>query len=338
MVQRDPAKRIPKFLGTDATLIGTYTISDAAVALFPAVVVLLIVQVLLPNSVTIGGYPLQTLTLPLAGLAVLVGALFVFLTPGYTSSIEWIGIYLGWLRSSNEHDFEDAKQYTQLARLHPAHDALERTDGAFVGMIQVDPPTMALATDAEWSKQATAFAGVLNSTVEFPIQLYSTTQDFPVEEYLAHYDDRLDDPDIKNNPKLARLIEAYRSWSAEDVTNRQMTIRDHYVIVPVTPREVQFDQKSILQQLARLPILGAFLSAWFAPRVIDEQQAMFDELDSRIRRLEGGLREIEGCGTARLSAEESLAVLGQFWTQDDYEAQRLDALTRTRPVTGEATP
>lgn len=336
MAQRDPAKRIPKFLGTDATLIGTYTISDAAVALFPAVVVLLFVQVLLPDSLTIGGYPLQTLTIPLAGLAILIGALFVFLTPGYTSSIEWIGIYLGWLQSSNEHGFEEAKQYTQLARIHAPRDALERTDGAFVGMIQVDPPTMALATDAEWKQRANAFADVLNSTVEFPIQLYSTTQDFPVEEYLSHYDERLEDPDVVDNPKLARLIDAYRSWYAEDVTNRQMTIRDHYVIVPVTPHEVQFDQESLAQQLASLPVIGTLISAWYAPRVLDEREAMFEELDSRIRRLEGGLREIEGCGTTRLSAEESLAVLGQFWTQEEYEPEMLDALARTRSIIGEA--
>jgi hypothetical protein len=30
-----------------------------------------------------------------------------------------------------------------------------------------------------------------------------------------------------------------------------MAIRDYYVIVSVTPREVQFDQESIVQQLSR---------------------------------------------------------------------------------------
>ena len=203
-------------------------------------------------------------------------------------------------------------------------------------MIQVDPPTMALATDEEWQQRASAFSSVLNATVEFPIQLYSTTQEFPVDEYLAHYEDRLDDPDVKNNPKLARLIDAYRSWYADDVASRQMTIRDHYVIVPVTPQEVQFDRESLLQQLTGVPVVGALISAWFAPRLLDEQQAIVDELDSRLRRLEGGLREIEGCGTTRLNGEECLAVLGRFWTNEEYDPKTLDKLTRTRPIVGEA--
>jgi len=336
MAHRDPEKRIPKFIGTDPTLVGNYTITDAAVALFPAVMVLLTIQMVVPASFSVAGYTAETLAIPLAIGAVAIGALFVWLTPDYTTSLEWITTYAGWLQRSTEHTFEEATQYTQLERLHSEHDAIERTDGAFVGMIQVDPPTMALATDEEWHQRANAFSSVLNSTVEFPIQLYSTTQEFPVEEYLAHYEDRLDDPDVKNNPKLARLIDAYRSWYADDVASRQMTIRDHYVIVPVTPAEVQFDRESLLQQLTRIPVIGTLISAWFAPRVLDEQQAMFEELDSRLRRLEGGLREIEGCGTTRLHGEECLAVLGRFWTNEEYAPKTLDRLTRTQPVVGEA--
>ncbi|MFC6863073.1 hypothetical protein ACFQGE_06305 [Halomicroarcula sp. GCM10025817] len=332
MSHRDPAKRIPKFLGTEATLFGTYTLSDAAIGLFPGVVVVLLLQVVLPDSLTVGGYALQTLTLPLAGGAIVVGAVFVYLTPSYTTSIDWITTYMGSLRAPDEYDVEAAKEQTQLERLHPEHDAIERTDGAFVGMVQVDPPNMALATSEEWQERADAFADVLNTTVEFPVQLYSTTQDFPVEEYLAHYDDRLDDPDVKANPRLAGLIEAYTAWYEDEVDTRQMTIRDHYVIVAVTPREVQFDSESLLQQLAGVPILGLFITAWFAPRLSDERQAMFDELDSRLRRVEGGIREIDGCDVRRLDAHEALGVVGNFWTNEGYRTETLDQLARRSPI------
>ncbi|QIO24260.1 hypothetical protein [Haloarcula sp. JP-L23] len=332
MSHRDPAKRIPKFLGTEATLFGTYTLSDAAVGLFPGVVVILLLQVVLPESLTVGGYAIQTLTLPLAGIAILVGAVFVYLTPSYTTSIDWIATYLGSLKTPDEYDLEAAKEHTQLERIHPEHDAIERTDGAFVGLVQVDPANMALATSEEWAEQADAFSDFLNTTVEFPIQLYSTTQEFPVTEYLAHYDDRLDDPDVKANPRLAALIEAYTEWYENEVESRQMTIRDHYVVVPVTPMEVQFDSESLLQQLATLPVLGLFVTSWFAPRVADERQAMFDELDSRLRRVENGIREIEGCDASRLNAHESLGVVGNFWTQEEYATKTLEQLARRRPV------
>ncbi|WP_254272324.1 hypothetical protein [Haloarcula marina] len=332
MSHRDPAKRIPKFLGTEATLFGTYTLSDAAVGLFPAVVVVLLVQVILPESLTVGGYALQTLTLPLAGGAILVGAVFVYLTPSYTSSIDWVGAYVASLRAPTEYDVAAAKEQTQLERIHSEHDALERTDGAFVGLVQVDPPNMALATSEEWGERADAFADFLNTTVEFPIQLYSTTQAFPVEAYLAHYEERLADPDVRANPKLAGLIDAYTTWYETEMDARQMTIRDHYVVVPVTPAEVQFDSESLLQQIAAIPLLGLFVSAWFAPRLADERQAMLDELDSRLRRVEAGIRDIEGCGAKRLDAHEALGVVGEFWTNETYRPETLSQLARGTPV------
>ena len=88
MAHRDPAKRIPKFIGTDPTLVGTYTITDAAVALFPAVLVLLAIQMVVPASFSVAGYTAGTLAIPLAIGAVAIGALFVWLTPGYTNSLE----------------------------------------------------------------------------------------------------------------------------------------------------------------------------------------------------------------------------------------------------------
>jgi len=45
-----------------------------------------------------------------------------------------------------------------------------------------------------------------------------------------------------------------------------MTIRDHYIVVPVTPAEVQFERESVTQQLAKLPVVGLLVQAWFAPR------------------------------------------------------------------------
>jgi hypothetical protein len=334
MHDRDPAKRIPKSIGTDAKLLGKYTLTDAAVGLLPGVLVVLVTQAILPASLELFGYSIQTLTVPLAGVAILVGGIFVYLTPAYVTSLDWLATMIGYHRSPDQIAHEEAKEYTHVERVYPARGAIERTDGAFVGMVQVEPPTMALATDAEWAAKTDSFRDFLNTTVEFPIQIYSTTQDFPVDDYLERYESRLSDPDVQANPQLAALIERYVEWYRADLDERRMTIRDHYVIVAVSPEEVQFDRESHTQKLARLPVLGTFIRAWLAPRREEQEEAMFDALDERLRRIQVGLREIEGCNAHRVDVRDATRLIGEFWAGGDFAYDDLGPVLRTRPYVG----
>ncbi|WP_343063154.1 hypothetical protein [Halosimplex rubrum] len=309
--------------------------TDIGVALFPGVLVVLCFQVLLPTSMTIGGYRLETLTLPLAGVMILVGSIFVYLTPAYTTSADWVTAMVTFHQRSDELGHDEAKQHTQVERVYPNRGAIERTDGAFLGLVQVAPPTMALATDEEWGQKAEAFQNFLNTSVEFPIQVYSTTRAFPAEEYLAQYESRLDDPDVEANPQLEALIENYVEWYEPELAERQMTIRDHYVVVPVTPGEVQFEQESLVQKLAGLPVLGVFVRAYFAPRVEERRDALFEELDDRLRRIRTGLREIDGCNAHRVDTAEATRVVGEFWAGESQEYGDMDQVLRTRAMVGE---
>jgi len=45
----------------------------------------------------------------------------------------------------------------------------------------------------------------------FPIQVYTTTEPFPVESYLDQFESRRTDPDVQSNPRLARLLDEYVS-------------------------------------------------------------------------------------------------------------------------------
>jgi len=332
MNETDSTKRIPKSLGTDAKLFGTYTLTGLAVALLPAVVVVLVMQVLLPASLTIAGYHPQTLTLPLAGGAIVIGVLFVYLTPSYTTSIDWFATFVSFHRQSKDLTHEEGKQYTQIERIHAAHDAIERTDGTFLTLVQVEPPAMALATDEEWAEKAEAFRDFANTAVRFPIQIYSTTQPFPVEEYLERYTERLSDEDVKANPRLAKLIEEYVSWYAGDLDERRMTIRDHYVIVSVSPRDVRFERESLVKKLAVVPLLGLFIRSRYAPRAEDQREAMFDALDERVRQIESGLREIEGCDGRRVDVETATTVIGEYWAGEQRDFGDLDRKLREMPL------
>ena len=331
----DPTKRIPKAIGTETQLFGSYTLMDLAVGLFPGVAVLLVMQVVVPTSARVAGYALQSLTLPLSAVAIGIGAIFVYLTPSYTSSLDWLATFAGFSRRRKTHDFEAAKALTRIERIHPEDGFLERTDGALLGMVHVTPPTMALATDEQWRTTANAFQNFLNTTVEYPIQIFSTTQAFPTAEYIAQYERRLSDPDVQANPKLQALIEEYVAWYTTEMDQRKMTIRDHYIVVPVTPAEVQFERESVANQLARLPIVGLLVQAWFAPPVAEEVQAMRSELTERLRRIETGIREIDGCSAQRVDADEMATLLASFWNGESRDDGEMDARIRTTPFVGD---
>jgi hypothetical protein len=328
----DPAKRIPKSLGTDTQFLGKYSLTDLAVAGLPGVLVVLGTQVLIPPSLTVQGVPVSALTIPLAAIAVAFGGLFVYLTPSYTNSLDWLGLFVDFRRSETEVAHEAAKEYTHVERIYPRYDAIERTDRALVGAVQVAPPTMALATDEEWAQKTEAFQDFVNTTVEFPVQIYSTTQPFPADEYVGRYEDRLSDPDVKSNEKLQALIEHYVDWYDRELAQRQMTIRDHYVLIPVRPEEVRFERASLLEKLAGIPILGLVVQIWTAPPAEEERAAMLEELDERRRRVERGLRSIEGCETRPVDAAELTRLIAEYWSGVEIDYGNADQVLRTSPV------
>jgi hypothetical protein len=114
-----------------------------------------------------------------------------------------------------------------------------------------------------------------------------------------------------------------------------MTIRDHYVIVAVTPQEVQFERESLTQSLAAIPLLGLLLEAWLAPAGVEQRAAMFDALEERLGRIETGLRDIEGCSAHYVDAGEASTLIGEFWAGEPREYEDTDRVLRTRPMVGE---
>jgi hypothetical protein len=273
------------------------------------------------------------LTLPLAGVAIGVGALFVYLTPTHISSLEWATTALAFRGRTRETDHEASRAVPRLERVDTESDLLERTDGALLGVLRVTPPSMALATDDAWSQAAESFAEFCNTVVEFPIQVYATTRAFPVEAYLDRYRARLDDPDVRANPRLAALIEEYVAWYAADLDARRMTIRDHCVIVPITPVEVQFQRDSLVRQLTRLPLVGAVVRAVTRPPEAAVREALVTGLEDRLTRVEAGLREIDGCTPTRVRATEAATLVRAFWAgQPQTDEPATAAMFRRTPV------
>jgi hypothetical protein len=215
---------------------------------------------------------------------------------------------------------------------HAWPEAIERPDGTLVGAVRVDPPTMALATDEEWHQASDAFADFVNTTLEFPIQIYSTTRSFPAEEYIGHYRERLTDPDAAENDQLRALIEEYTAWYEQELAQRQMTIRDHYILVPVGPDEVRYERASLLDRLTGLPVIGLLVEVWTAPSQSEERAAMVAELADRRERVARGMRDIQGCDTHRVPATDLTQLAAEYWTGTDLAYGTPEAVLRTTQI------
>lgn len=334
MSARDASKRIPKSVDTDTHIVGRYTLTDLAVGSVPGVMVVLVIQLVVPPETTVMGYRLTAATLPLTAVAIAFGGLIVYLTPAYLTTVQWIALILGFQSRSTELAHDEAVKHTHVLDIHPNEGLVERTDGALVGFIQVSPPPMALATEAEWAQKADGFQEFLNTAIDFPIQVYSTTQPFPVDEYLAQYESRRSDPDVRSNRQLATLIDEYVDWYRTELDERRMTIRDHYVVVAVRPSEVRFDRESLAQKLTIVPVLGVFIKALLAPQRDLERAAMFDAMADRLQVVERGLREIEGCDARQIDATAAAELLASFWHGEPVQYEDPERVVSRRQILG----
>jgi len=114
-----------------------------------------------------------------------------------------------------------------------------------------------------------------------------------------------------------------------------MTIRDHYIVVPVTPAEVQFERESVTQQLAKLPVVGLLVQAWFAPRSEEEFDAMGAELTERLRRVERGYGRLRAVPhRASTPTRWRRCSRHSFWNGEIRDEGEMGERIRTTPLIG----
>lgn len=327
----DTPARIPNAIGTGTKLFGRYTLTDIAVGLTPAVAIALAIKLLVPSNLSVAGVTVQSVALPLVGIGVALGGVIVLLSPSHTDSLTWLTSVGEYFSSTRKQGPTAARDVAQVRRIHPTKNAIERSDGALLGMLSVDPASMALATEAEWAQQANAFSEFLNTRVEFPVQIFSTTRAVSTADHLAPYRRRLESGELDAN--LAALTREYIEWFESDIQRRESTVRDHYVVVAVPPRSVQFDDEAINGKLANLPVVGFLLQLWSQDPKSALRERQATELQSRLRRLEAGIRSIDGCAARQLPLEDSVRLIARYWRPDDA-ADSVDVPETATPVIG----
>ena len=113
-----------------------------------------------------------------------------------------------------------------------------------------------------------------------------------------------------------------------------MTIRDHYVVVPVTPAEVQVGRGSLLATLCNLPEVGSLVTVWSSPPPAEQRQALFETLADRLDRVRRGIHDIDGCRAQQVDAPTAAQVIADYWAGQTQTHGEMDNRLRSRPLVG----
>jgi len=285
----------------------------------------------------------------------------VYVTPSYLNVRQWLKTATHYMKQPSEiNNISDAaleandniiQQYqmdkttqdsTHIKRFYPARDALERDDGQLVGAVKLEPPNMDFADPEDWAQVTNTCADWVNKNLDFDVQVYATTRTFPIGEYIDSLVDRLDDPDVNENPVLHALIEEQIQNRPQQLEESGTELVHFYLIVPVDRAEVinpEGGDKTALEKLAEIPFLGILFAAFASYREdLTEQKRrarMFDKLNDRLQTVESDLvQEISGFDSRRVTVEEWLAMNEHFWEgiEPDFEEPENGSQVRQQPA------
>ncbi|WP_263018126.1 hypothetical protein [Natronobiforma cellulositropha] len=235
---------------------------------------------------------------------------------------------------------ERTQDLTNVERAWPGVDALERTDGSMVALLEIDPGNMDFAMSGDWAHAQSVAAEFANTELDFRLTVHVTTRPFPVDELIARIEDRLADDDVSSNPVFESLLREYREQRPRDLEGTQQL--RYFIGTEVSPLEVYSryrDERSPAENLTGLPFVG-FLFNPFVTRREDLSDAeirakLFANLDRRCRTIQTELVQKEpGWSARRLQTVELFLLSMAFWSGEEYEYDDATDAVREQPILG----
>ena len=306
--------------------------------------------VYLDVSVWIGG--------PITGLGFLLGLLYVISAPSYLNAWQWTKTLYKYVRKPDYYasteaaaeelnesvtsTTEQTQELTRIKRYYPSRDIIEREDGSFVAIIEVNPPHRDFATTDDWFSTAQSIAEWYNNAVDFEFQLYATTQPFPIEGHLEDLATRLDDSDVLGNPNLRALIEERLAAKQDSYQEAGTEVGHFYLILSIEEAEAakisETDQSSI-ERLQSFPVLGMFFEGveYYASGQADKtdtetRHEMARKLRNRITTVMGLGERLGDAEFERLPVTEMAALQRQFWRPSEKRASTSTMQPRQLPA------
>jgi len=146
-----------------------------------------------------------TFTIPVLGFGLMLGLVLGVLhkvKPSYLWLTEWLAARLGWAVKNKEYthgeDNSEVRYLTRVGQVFP--HAIERSDGALVGAMKVEPANMALEDDDAWAKAVDSLSEFVNATIDFPVKFYITSREVDQDDVVRDHQRRLGDADVDHGP------------------------------------------------------------------------------------------------------------------------------------------
>ena len=258
-----------------------------------------------------------------AAVILALTGVIMYIAPSERAPLEWLTAMVRFKRRAKrltnhaENPKEQTQSLTKIERVLPIASAIERTDGAIVGLVEVKGRDMALAEEDAWATAAEGFeqlARALDSTVE----IFSPARTIHPSRLSKGYLGREHDEDVRRNPTLRKLVNVYLDELPNEFNRRATAIRRFYVVVSVTEREVRRDDQGALADLAELPGIGGpierFGLAKRGPEDAEIKERQRSILSARKRAVENAVSSIEGCEATEVDDEYLTAIIKEFWT------------------------
>lgn len=332
---QNPAQSIPKGLNR-TTLFRGYTLNELFIIAAPALLIWYGGQ-FLPS-------PISDYRLFLGLVGILVGAAINWRTPNHLEPTEWVIGYIMFMLNPDEinhvkleggmarkqkdvvnSDILTLAKRTQdehgIKRIHMNKNALEREDGQMIGAVEATSVlNMALANEEKWEVAVDAWETYLNSTINYPIQVYVRSVPFNVNEYINDYRSRLEDEDIRTRPIMEEILRSFLTWYPDYLSNYGTNEREFYIIFKTKASNINrmdYQEDTIGDLLFKIPLLGKYVGN--DPEEIDlteteKKQLMFNELDKRCQTaMRQGLGQLDQTEMRRVTGTELAFLNKEFW-------------------------
>lgn len=285
---------------------------------------------------TVAGLPPQAKVLGWGVLGVLLASSFVvvYLCPSDRDPLGWVRAILRFKRSPKrltqhaDRTEERTQSLVGIERMVPIHGMARRTDGALVGLVEIEGRDMALAETSAWEAAGKGFEDMADG-LGGSFEVFSPARTVDPGRIAKGYVGRELDEDVRENPTLAALIETYQEDLPTELNRRGTAVRRFYVVVWVTESEVRRQDHGMLGKLADVPLLGGVIRrVGLARREASDAEINARQksiLSSRKRAVRNGLAGIEDVETSEVDSEHFAAVLTEYWTgiRTDHSGKRV---------------
>lgn len=200
-------------------------------------------------------------------------------------------------------------------------DTVVLKDGTLRGVLMVSSINFALKNEDEQNAVISGYVSFLNS-IDHPLQIVVQSRKLQIKPYL----DRLLEQENKQENELLRTqIADYRSFVSQLVELGEIMNKQFYIIVPYDP--LSNKSKSFWSRVSDIfnPSLTIKLKG-------DKFTKRKEELDSRIRQIEGGLTSI-GLTVARLNTQSLVELYFTTYNTDIALSQELAPLDQLQVET-----